>query len=166
MCNTDRQCRMYCLPICSSWLTESFVISAIKRVWGKGDVELVWILFFACFSVYYMALGLPLLSSLLHPGVHIFVSANCKENLWDLTLRFVIPCVFGAGGWFPCRAAISWLALQGWLIGQVPALLPAWGALLSLTVDADVGSAWTPWEGEWNPLVSSWMNVWRCRFVC
>lgn len=45
---------------------------------GGGDVAWLWILFFACFPVYYVALRLPFLSNL---DVHLFISVNCKEDL-------------------------------------------------------------------------------------
>ena len=91
-----------------------------------------------------------------------------QGRLSDLGLRFLIPCVFRARGWFPRGANISWPALWGRLIGWVPALLPApsiRGALLSSAIDGAVDSARTPWEAGWDLLVSSRINGQRCRLV-
>lgn len=76
--------------------------------------------------------------------------------------------MFGARGWFPHRADINWPALQGRLIGRVPAVLPApsiQGALLSSPTDGAADSAQTLWEAGWDPLVSSWINGRRYRLV-
>lgn len=116
MCNTDRQHRMYCLPICRSWLTEPSVIDGIKHVWGKGDVAWLWIGFFACFPVYSLALRPPLLNNLLGSDVHLFISANCKEDLVIPTRGFQSLVCLEQGLISP-RANISWAALQGRLIG-------------------------------------------------
>lgn len=76
--------------------------------------------------------------------------------------------MFGARGWFPGRANISWPALRGRLIGRAPALLPApsiRGALLSAPIDGAADYARTLWEAGWDPLVSSGINGRGCRLV-
>lgn len=72
-----------------------------KTCMGEGDVAWLWILFFVCFTVYYMTLRLPLWSNLIHPVVHLFISVNCKEDLTFWTWGFKSHVCLEPGVDFP-----------------------------------------------------------------
>lgn len=156
MCNTDRQHRMCCLPICRSWLTEPSIIYGIKHLWGRGNVSWPWILFSACFLAYQRVLGLSLRATSPTPiFTFFFFVVNCEGDV-VCSARGSQSLVGLGPGLSPPGS--HQLISRGRLMG-----LSARGALPSPLMGFAMDSAWSWWEAGCDLLIASQINARRCR---